>query len=723
VGPSVEVRTSIMWRTVCRLRGYHSEIVACRKFPLLRCQQPTFAVNVSRKTSTLEVASAVGGAGPPIPPVGFAAGAEQKTTDPQSLNTLSDVITELHKQGACQAEQSELQPFVERALYLANNADLDQIADLADCFVQLRLRIPLRDLVPTATARLSRQGPEALSNVLRIASATGKGSLFFIELFEFAKEHRMSMNASDISTFLYECGRHGLRCKHLMDPCVERAAELAPQMSLLDIMRTSQGLLRFSRDWKAFFIAVRARLMSGMGNLSAPQLLLTLRISRDLRHIQDFADLHAALCTELVMRANELSLNQGAQCLMCTTYSPKYRAQAQALVRTIEKKWSCTEELEPLRISEVVDALDTFASWQMHPKSLVERLDSMLVSRNVELKYTGNVSLWWNAVASLSKMSAFDSTYPFVALEWSRDKAFLQRMSTYNLCQFVHALSRLRICDEVAYDHIANLVIAEFHIIKQIDDLAPLLFSYASVGYYHKELFNQSYDKMVEWFDQETLDVSAKGKWAFLVQAVWSFTAAGYHKQYDSFAAFLDYVFFSPETNTRASNIRRQASLADAVLEDAPEIAAQCQYPEELEQARSSPKVRKLIASSSPCQPLLLQDLRSTLQELGWPYEVFTMPNERASLYVDISLKPKFGQPVGLLLAGNHELVRVGLPKEGQSRRASGGIELSQRLLSRHGWHTALVDSSAWDALTNIEQKQAYLEAAVQSALAGTQKP
>jgi len=169
-----------MWRTVCRLRGYHSEIVACRKFPLLRCQQPTFAVNVSRKTSTLEVASAVGGAGPPIPPVGFAAGAEQKTTDPQSLNTLSDVITELHKQGACQAEQSELQPFVERALYLANNADLDQIADLADCFVQLRLRIPLRDLVPTATARLSRQGPEALSNVLRIASATGKGSLFFI---------------------------------------------------------------------------------------------------------------------------------------------------------------------------------------------------------------------------------------------------------------------------------------------------------------------------------------------------------------------------------------------------------------------------------------------------------------------------------------------------------------------------------------------------------------
>merc|ERR1719401_1503325 len=117
------------------------------------------------------------------------------------------------------------------------------------------------------------------------------------------------------------------------------------------------------------------------------------------------------------------------------------------------------------------------------------------------------------------------------------------------------------------------------------------------VGYYHQQLFDAGYDLMVEWFEGETLNLANKKTRDALIQVVWSFALAGYHRRYESFAAFLDYALFGERADLRTLHLRRLAQVADAVLEEAPETEMRCQYPDRLVQARSEDRVRQIVKS------------------------------------------------------------------------------------------------------------------------------
>mmetsp|Transcript_65687 Transcript_65687/g.198356 ORF Transcript_65687/g.198356 Transcript_65687/m.198356 type:complete len:757 (-) Transcript_65687:122-2392(-) len=706
---------------------------------LCRRPSPSAASAGVRKFSAVEVAPAIRAAGLPeavalgiqaVPPVPGGAHAAPSSSGPaedpgaaasggQHLHqlTLRETINALHRGTTGQASLEKLQPLVERSLALADAASLEELADLADAFVAARLRLPLRDLMPKVSAKLAEQ-PDIgeLPNVVRMLTATGRGSLFFIELFEFCSERMTSLSPGDMATFVYEGGRHGLRCRHLIDAALARAAHLVPQMALADLMRTWQGFVRFSRDRKDFYLAAQPKVRAQVGSLSVQQLLLALRAARDLKHNAGFIELHAACSTELIVRMGSLSLGESAQCLANCTFSPKYRAQAQGLVRSVEQLWSRTEDLAPLRVVELVDALETFASWGMKPLPLIDRLDALLVERQVELKYTGNVSLWVSATQAFSRMEHMDAQWPRIAIELARDPFFVEKISFYQQCGLVSALGRLRCFDETAYKNIAELLASDSSLFKEVQDLAPVLWAYATANYFHQGLFDAAYDLMISWFEEERMNLTSETVRRSLIQAVWSLAVAGYHRRYESFAAFLDYAFFGELATVRVPHLRRLSQLADAVLLEAPDVAALCQYPERLQEARTHSRVRSIVMSDPSPDPELFDELQSTLQELSWPHEAFFMPDDTSAFYVDLSLAPKAGENTGLLVAGRFELLRVGVPGEQHPEQETGLFALARRLLRLRGWGTAVIHRSGWDACPELDQRRALLEDALRRA-------
>jgi len=110
-----------------------------------------------------------------------------------------------------------------------------------------------------------------------------------------------------------------------------------------------------------------------------------------------------------------------------------------------------------------------------------------------------------------------------------------------------------------------------------------------------------------------------------------------------------------------------------------------------------------------------VQSLRSTLAELDWPSETFAAVGDTAPCLVDVSLEAKFGKKVGLLIANQHDLLRVGLPREQQPGRSTGMLALVQRLLALRGWQTAVISDADWRPLKSTDEKRRFLEEKMQS--------
>lgn len=715
-----------MWPTLAT-RGLARACRAARRSPALP-QCIAAAPSTLRSLSAIpEVAPAVRSAGLPeavvVGPdsIPVAAMPPAPPTPSPEVKTLAEAISELQlvasKHTREQADLASIRPLVERSLSLAQGENLQQVATLAEIFVRLRLRLALRDLLPMLSGQLGG-GAEQLPCAVRLLSAYGKASLFFSELFEFCDARLDAMQASDLATYVYETGRHGLRCRHFADAALPQTLALLPQMSSAQIMQAWQGYIRFSRDRKNFYQAALPRVQSQIRDLSAAQLLLGLRVARDLKHMEGFVQLHAMCSTELMVQMADLSLEQSAACLMQAAYSPRYRAQAQGLVRSIEQKWSRTEDLTPLRVVEIVDALQTFASWGMQPVALLERLDNMLCERRQELQYSGNVSLWINATQSFSKFDRFGARWPSVAIEFARDKYFVERCSFFQQCALVTCLGRMRLLDDLAFSNIADLLVSDYRLFAKVQDIAPILWSYATVGHFHQQLFDVSYDLVLEWMENETIDPSSPVVHGSLAQVAWSFAVVGFHKRYESFAALMDYVVFGAKGVNSPPHIRRLAQLADAVAVEAPTCAQNCQYPDELENLRTAPQVRNVVTSDPPGDAHLVQDIRAALAEMGWPSEAMIMPDDRSAFCIDISLEQKFGRKVALLTAGTFEQVHIGLPVEAQPQREAGVFQLHRRVLAKRGWSTVVVSRESWDQLQNSEQRKDFLEKVCHESLA-----
>merc|ERR1711937_1051162 len=141
-------------------------------------------------------------------------------------------------------------------------------------------------------------------------------------------------------------------------------------------------------------------------------------------------------------------------------------------------------------------------------------------------------------------------------------------------------------------------------------------------------------------------DLSKRQVQQSVSQIVWCLCIAGYHKRYASFAALLDYAFFTDRSTQRPTDVRRLAQIADVVLMEAPAQAHGVQDPDRVASTRTDPMVRRLISSEPASDPQLLQDIRQCLSALNWSHEIFVAPDSTSAFLVDISLQAHFGEKV-----------------------------------------------------------------------------
>eukprot|EP00811_Abedinium_folium_P002038 NODE_1186_length_2571_cov_5.209902.p1 GENE.NODE_1186_length_2571_cov_5.209902~~NODE_1186_length_2571_cov_5.209902.p1 ORF type:complete len:748 (-),score=214.72 NODE_1186_length_2571_cov_5.209902:326-2269(-) len=611
----------------------------------------------------------------------------------------------------------DLQPIIARSLALAAEAPLEKLAQLAETYVALRFRTPIRHLMPSALARLEEQhGLEEMGSVLRLMSATGKAQLFYMELFNFCSAHNDEMSASAMSTYLYEAGRHGLRCRHLMDAAVPRAEELAREMSAEELMRASKGLLRFTRDWKGFYIAAQPLVAQYLPTLSVPQLLIELRVARDLINLRGFRKLHSNCCAELQPKIPSASFHEQSQCLIYTAFKPKYLKPAYLLSHTIAKLWTSAEDISKLLVVEVVDALDNFASWGIRPMALLDKFDAVLLERITELKYAGNVSLWAGAVESFSRLEHHGARWPRAAMGLARERVFVERISFFQQARLAAAIGHLRLVDEAALDNIAHLLVADIGLFRSPVDVGPVLGAYVMLGCHHEALFDRCYDLFIDWFKDEGMDLTQANMQNAMIHVAWCFAAAGYHIKYESFAAFLDYAFHTDARQLPQDSIRHLLQMTDLVYSEAPDAVERCQYSSHISALRSNPHFQRMVSSDPTSEPQLLHEVREALQVLGWEHDAFAMPDETSPYYVDVSLEKKLKQKVGLLVAGVRELVEVAGDGDASEPawRDSGLLAMRRRCLEARGWRTELVQAHDWANLPDAAARHAFLDKTVQ---------
>ncbi|CAE7425444.1 ycgS [Symbiodinium sp. CCMP2592] len=320
----------------------------------------------------------------------------------------------------------------------------------------------------------------------------------------------------------------------------------------------------------------------------------------------------------MLERLPSLMLAEAASCLRYTCHTPKCKPQVNALVRAIAIHWAQVEDLSGLCVVEVVDALDNFASWSMQPFDLLRRLDPILVEREVELKYTGNVMLWVSATRSLANMKCKDATWPLRALELCRDKTFADKVSFFQQCTLIESFAKLSLFDDTAYRNLAELLLSEASLFKELKDIAPVAWAAASMGFIHKELLDALYIRIMEMFEAESLDMSKRDTNIAVTQAGWSFAVAGYHRQYESFSSFLDYVFWNSSTPAAAQRLR--AELAELSVTEVPDVVALCQCSDQVKAAAAEPCTR--TGPEEAQLPAFRSDVAAALQEMGWNYSM-----------------------------------------------------------------------------------------------------
>lgn len=679
-----------------------------------------------RTAATFEAAPAVGALGLPEAFVSGATdrGSSSSSRPPASCKVavvevsqeLAKCIKEAVEAGEAAGYPPQLtgvQYVIDQAVALAQDATMEELAYLATTFEHCRLRLALRDLLPSLQVRLREgAGPEAVAPAMRMLSSFGRGSLFVSELFEFLADRVAHMQAAEVSSFVYEVGRHGLRCRHFGERALPKAVELLPQMSLEEVMRCWQGFLRFSRDRRGFYVAARPRVQGGVKEFSTHMLLLAMRVARDLSHQDGFIDLHAACGGELVERIDKLTPSEAANALCHAFFNPKFRVQAQTLVRRVAVHWEKTQDLSSLRTVEVVDALETFASWGIAVPGLLTRLDEMLVAARVELQYAGNVGLWVKAVKHLAKLELAGARWPLVALELARDPHFLNKSSAFEQCSVAESFARLRIFDEVVFSSIAATVLEDMSIFRgDVHEMATFVQACGDVGFFHEGLLDRCYDHLLGLMDEETLDLSKRTTHRGIIQLAWCFAVAGLHRRHESFPAVLDYVFFQ-DLDQRAGPqlVECLQQLADIVSLESPELVKNCQFAEKVQAARASSRARNLVSSRAVGDQALLQEVGGFLQKLGWSYDLAHLPDEVSSVSVDLSLERHAGRKVGLLFAGARDLVSCGLPDEQRPRRECGRLVLARRLLGGRGWTVAVLERSRWAALATDADRRVFLE-------------
>ncbi|KAF4714010.1 hypothetical protein FOZ63_011037 [Perkinsus olseni] len=428
-------------------------------------------------------------------------------TTPQCMTILKELTSTADVAEAAtrnMLSDGRLQHLVNRTVSVAtaegSSLEWTDVLDLMEAFVTLRLRAPLRDVTPLCFRFMnipedSTVDPKEMERKLNYAGRTlqllGQGMVYHPEVFDFtchSVARAKLMDPHTMAVVLYEAGRHGLRTKHYTDVIVAAAAELAPGMSLDDLRLSMRGLMRFVKDWRAFFdvICVKTtRVKDELPSMTNETLIMLMRVE-----IQKEV---AGEISKRLSRREFSSIEQGMVSMYMdkdSRYPPAVYDLAYAIQKDLARQVaeSCSDVSvgvrELLSVTDIVDLMDCWASWNLPVEHRLwgSLLNDLALCRLSEIKYSPNISLWSGVTLSCSRVNYYHSTWMAMVCDIGRDPFMLDKISFWQTGQFLAAVSRLNLFDEKLYSNVADVITKDMNLYKDPETLASTLWAMAKMA-------------------------------------------------------------------------------------------------------------------------------------------------------------------------------------------------------------------------------------------------
>eukprot|EP00397_Hematodinium_sp_SG-2012_P013093 GEMP01013285.1.p1 GENE.GEMP01013285.1~~GEMP01013285.1.p1 ORF type:complete len:651 (+),score=131.72 GEMP01013285.1:37-1953(+) len=492
----------------------------------------------------------------------------------------------------------------QHAVSLINSdTPLSDLLSFAEACKVQKLKQPLLDVL----LKINLDDTQDANVVAEILLIMGQAQLYPGLLFEWLYERTDRLSSRGMAVFLYECGRHGLRCKHFADRAVPRAATMVPDMSVSQVMMSTRGLIRFVRDWRIFFEAAKPVYLENLAELSDDDWALVLRLSKELNAWMGFRRLQ-----ELAVTAKDpdiLPLSIVAQALLRVDKHKTIR-MPRSVKRFVELSAATMcrrkDSLVDISVVEAIDALDSLSTWASTIKvdpELLKAVGDLLTERISEIKYSPNVALWSRATCALSKFHFYHEPWMHTMTTFARDKFILDKISFFQQCSFVAALARLGFADAESYQCIGDLMLDNADLIREPTHASPVLWSFTVPNQIHRPLFDLLVDKFVAWADDPATNS--------VVQSLYCFVAAGYHRSRDLTplykACFTTANLENPQFKRRLQVIRDVvAAEADVSLPEIPEFSHEIPTDFARNAARMMPNT-ELVPTYGPCTLMRLR--------------------------------------------------------------------------------------------------------------------
>ncbi|KAF4686509.1 hypothetical protein FOZ60_005102 [Perkinsus olseni] len=490
-----------------------------------------------------------------------------------------------------------LQHLVNRTVSVAtaegSSLEWTDVLDLMEAFVKLRLRAPLRDVTPLCFRFMnipegSAVDPKEMERKLHHAGRTlqllGQGMVYHPEVFDFtchSVARAKLMDPHTMAVVLYEAGRHGLRTKHYTDVIVPAAAELAPGMSLDDLRLSMRGLMRFVKDWRAFFdvICVKTtRVKDELPSMTNESLIMLMRVGKELRGSRQYNEIQKEVAGEISKRLSRRefsSIEQGMVSMYMdkdSRYPPAVYDLAYAIQKDLARQVaeSCSDVSvgvrELLSVTDIVDLMDCWASWNLPVEHRLwnSLLNDLALCRLSEIKYSPNISLWSGVTLSCSRVNYYHSTWMAMVCDIGRDPFMLDKISFWQTGQFLAAVSRLNLFDEKLYSNVADVITKDMNLYKDPETLASTLWAMAKSGFVQENFVTAALASANSMVNSTNNNMNA---WS---QILWSLLQQGCHPSTDpQMANIVDFVSKLPVPAHRG-HFRRLHQAADVLGEGSP---------------------------------------------------------------------------------------------------------------------------------------------------------
>ena len=328
-------------------------------------------------------------------------------------------------------------------------------------------------------------GPGKLGPCLTAIQASGRGMLFYNELFQYAFENRGEMSADQLSVFVYECGRHGLRCRHFVD----KLGLATRSYGTKNLLLIYQGICQFSGEYSEFVKSTVGEIE--FAKLTPRELLLVLRV---IRPLGERSTAFTNLVTHLEKGPEDFSLVEKLQLIYLLKSNKKFyllnNTKVINLVQRLVGSVAEASDWSDLIVTDITDALDALASLKKFvivDENLMKVLMNFLINKTAEIRYSPICGLWQSITDSLGHLRYFSGPWMRFVDEICSSPFILKSFASFQLVFFASSLGRLNFYSPQIYTAIADAIVTDIDSINDADMLATLLLPFERAGHQNAE--------------------------------------------------------------------------------------------------------------------------------------------------------------------------------------------------------------------------------------------